>query len=301
MIKLLPLFIALLFHQATNAQSPLTQHLPFLELLPAFQPLRTWTNNDLQSELESSLSQDKKLAQLIAQKRIGIGLVDLRDEQNIRFANVNGDEMMYAASLPKIAILLAAMDALECGELEDSPEVQKDLFLMINKSNNQASTRMIDRLGFDKIEDVLTDPRYALYDKNHGGGLWVGKRYAASGDRHPEPLEGLSHAATATQVSRFYYLMLNRKLVCEERSIEMMELMSKPGLHHKFVNTLDRVAPNAQLFRKSGSWRNFHSDSVLVWSEDRRYILVGLAEDEEGEKTMRNLVQHAEKALNITD
>ena len=36
-----------------------------------------------------------------------------------------------------------------------------------------------------------------------GGGLWVGKRYAAAGKRLPDPMNGLSHGATVEQVSRF--------------------------------------------------------------------------------------------------
>ena len=73
------------------------------------------------------------------------------------------------------------MDALEKGELKETPEVKNDMKLMISKSSNQAATRMIDRLGFDKIESVLTDEQYQLYyeDEEHGGGLWVGKRYAS--------------------------------------------------------------------------------------------------------------------------
>jgi beta-lactamase class A len=69
-------------------------------------------------------------------------------------------------------------------------------------------------------------------------------------------------------------------------------------LHHKFVNTLDRIAPGARLFRKSGSWKNWHSDSILVWGDDgRKYILVALIEDADGENIIRNLVQPAELAL----
>ena len=298
---LLQLTFTLCLSFALSAQSPIAHSFPYLDIIPTFQPLRTLADNDLQVELENTLRADKKINKLIKEGRIGIGLVDLRDMNNVRFAQINGDKMMYAASLPKIAILLAAMDALECGELADSPEVQKDLFLMINKSNNQASTRMIDRLGFEKIESILTDPRYELYDKEQGGGLWVGKRYAASGKRNPDPMKGLSHAATATQVSRFYYLMLNRRLVCEDRSVEMMEIMSNPALHHKFVNTLDRIAPQAQLYRKSGSWKNFHADSVLVWDENRKYILVAIAEDAEGEQTMRDLVHDIEQVLDIAE
>ena len=53
------------------------------------------------------------------------------------------------------------------------------------------------------------------------------------------------------------------------------------------------------LFRKSGSWRNFHSDSILVWGKDskRRYILVALIEDADGEQIIRNLVKPVEKVI----
>ena len=156
---------------------------------------------------------------------------------------------------------------------------------------------MINRLGYDKIAAVLTDPKYKLYDENCGGGLWVGKRYAAGGDRNPDPMQGLSHAATATQVCRFYYLLLNGQLVSTTRSKQMLELMLDPQLHHKFVNAFKEIAPRARLFRKSGSWRNFHSDSALVWGPNRKYILVALSEDEAGEKLMRNLARDIDKLL----
>ena len=152
---------------------------------------------------------------------------------------------------------------------------------------------------FDKIESVLTDEKYQLYDEEHGGGLWVGKRYASSGETHREPLKNLSHAATVNQVCRFYYLLANGKLVNNKRSKQMLGILENPALHHKFVNTLDQIAPNARLFRKSGSWKNFHSDSILVWGKDpqRRYILVALVDDASGEKIIRDLVKPVEKVL----
>ena len=79
---------------------------------------------------------------------------------------------------------------------------------------------------------------------------------------------------------------------------EMLDIMENPSLHHKFVNTLDRIAPDARLFRKSGSWKNYHSDSILVWGENgRKYVLVALIEDAKGEQIIRSLVQPAEAAL----
>ncbi|MEX0811416.1 MAG: serine hydrolase [Chitinophagales bacterium] len=253
----------------------------------------------LQKRLEDEINKVSKWKSLVANKKMAIGIVDLTDVNNIRFAHINGNHMMYAASLPKIAVLLAATDAIENGELEETAEVKADMKIMISKSNNAATTRMIDRVGFQKIESILTCDRYCLYDVEFGGGLWVGKRYGGGGATNREPIRNLSHAATVTQVCRFYYLLAQGKLVNQERSEQMLEIMEDPALHHKFVNTLDIIAPDARLFRKSGSWKTYHSDSVLVWGKDpnRRYILVALVDDSSGEQIIRDLVMPVERAL----
>ncbi len=277
------------------AQNELPLNLPF------YRPLLSFANIDLETDLNNALNANPEWAKLIKEKRMAVGLVDLKDPYNVRFAKVNGNEMMYAASLPKIAILLAMMDALEKGELEETDEINREMNAMICNSNNQCSTNLIDLLGYKKIEEVLTDPRYELYDEDNGGGLWVGKRYASSGTRHPDPIKGLSHAATVSQVCRFYYLLAMGKLVTFDRSRRMLDIMDDPALHHKFVNTLDQIAPNAEVYRKSGSWRSYHSDSVLVWGQDarRRYILVALTEAPDGEQIIRKLVNIVEEVLQI--
>jgi|TARA_R110002049_G_scaffold25194_9_gene88613 beta-lactamase class A len=252
---------------------------------------------ELKAILVKEINSNKKWKRLVAGKQMSLGIVDLSNPNKFRYAGMNDNFMMYAASLPKIAILLAAMDAIENGEMEYTDEIKKDLRLMISKSNNQASTRMIDRLGYKKIEDVLRAPKNKLYDENVGGGLWVGKRYAASGKRNPDPLKGLSHAATTRQVCSFYYQLALGNLISTERSAEMLEIMKDPKLHHKFVNTLDKIAPKATIYRKSGSWRNYHSDSALVWGPERKYIIVALIDNDYGEQIIRNLVKPLEKVL----
>ncbi|MEZ5197557.1 MAG: serine hydrolase [Bacteroidales bacterium] len=282
--------------QNHNSSGPDYDQLPLN--ISDVKPLRDLIDVSLQNKLIDELNKNKKWKRLMDQKKMAVGLVDLRDPSNVKYARVNGNVMMYAASLPKIAILLAAEDAIEKGELEETDEIKSDLRLMISRSDNAASTRMIDRLGYEKIEQVLTDPRYELYDEDYGGGLWVGKRYAKYGERYPDPLKGLSHAATVSQVCRYYYLLAYGKLVSFERSKIILDMMVSPELHHKFVNTLDQVAPKAKLFRKSGTWKNFHTDSVLVWGPEwRRYILVALIEDPDGEKICRELVRQVEKVL----
>jgi len=262
-------------------------------------PLRSLVDANLQALFEKEIMANPYWNNLIRNKKMAVGIVDLSDAENIRYASINGNNMMYAASLPKIAVLLAAMDAIEKGELKETKEIKKDMRLMISKSNNQAATRMIDRVGFKKIEEVMTNPKYEFYDEHKGGGLWVGKRYGGGGNTNRESLKNLSHAATVTQVCRYYYLLAHGQLVNGKRSKQMLDILENPELHHKFVNSLDKIAPNARLFRKSGSWKTYHSDSILVWGKDpkRRYILVALIDDPAGEQIIRNLVKPIEKVI----
>ncbi|MCJ7717116.1 MAG: class A beta-lactamase-related serine hydrolase [Anaerolineales bacterium] len=280
-----------------TAGSPDLNTLPLKLGTDSIESLRTLIDPSFQADLEGVIKANPKWNRLISQKKMAVGLVDLSDPYNPIYARINGNIMMYAASLPKIAILLAAMDALEKGELEDTPELREKMRLMISKSNNAAATELMDMLGFEKIESVLEDPKYDLYDEDYGGGLWVGKRYAKTGERHGDPLMGISHGATVTQVCRYYYLMAYGQLISYDRSKEMLDLMADPELHHKFVANLEKIAPQATLYRKSGTWKTYHADSVLVWGPDRRYILVALIEDEDGEKICQNLALVADKLL----
>jgi beta-lactamase class A len=276
-----------------------TDKFPLIQTLNPQSEVVNYQDAGLQLALQDQINANQNWVRMIQQKRMSISLVDMSDESNIKYANINGEHMMYAASMPKIAVLYAAIDAIEEGDLRLTKSVQNDMWLMINKSNNAASTRMIDRVGFQRIEDLMCNPENPFYDKEGNGGLWVGKRYAAQGKRNPEPIRGLSHAATTDAVAKFYYQLATGQLISEKRSAQMLKYLVNPGLHHKFVNTLDMIAPDATLYRKSGSWKNWHCDSILVIDEARgkKYILVAMVESPRGEQIIRNLVQPAELAI----
>ena len=262
-----------------------------------WQPLYDRVDRGLQQQLEQRLNANPEWRRLVERRKLAVGVVDLSASPP-RFARVNGNQMMYAASLPKIAILLTAYASFEDGSLAETAAIHQDLQDMIRVSNNAAATRTLDAVGMDKIEQVMRDPRFGFYDEKRGGGLWVGKRYAASGIRHGDPLFNVSHGATVTQVARFYYLLANGRLINEQRSQQMLADLSDPGIHHKFVAEIEKRAPRAKIFRKSGTWHQYHSDSVLVQGTDwRDYILVALVESEDGEAILRGLVPVAEDIL----
>ncbi len=301
MSRTLPFLFAFLFSLCCSARNETREQaieLPVSVPEARWRPLRSQTDAELQRRLSSRLNRVKRWSALIRRNKMAVGLVDLSDPAAPRFAQVNGDTMMYAASLPKIAVLYAACGAFDDGTLAEKPEFIDDLTAMIRKSNNAAATRMIDRLGYGYIARAVTDPRVRLYDRTRGGGLWVGKRFAHTGRRYPEPLKNLVHAATATQVCRFYYLLATGRLISPQRSRQMLDILAHPALRHKFVHALDKLGETGEVYRKSGTWRMYHADSVLVWADDgRRYILVGLVEDRHGEKILRELLPVVEELL----
>ena len=260
-------------------------------------PLYELVTPELQQRLEATIAANPSWDKLVKSKRMAVGVVDLSGHEP-HFARVNGNEMMYAASLPKIAILLAAYVSLEDGTLQNTPEIRKDMADMIRVSSNSAATRMMDRIGMERMNNILKNPKYGLYDETRGGGLWVGKRYAKEGRRLPDPMHGISHGATATQICRFYYLLATERLVGPEWTQQMMADLSDPRINHKFVHAIRERAPEATLYRKSGTWRTWHSDSIWVKGKGwRNYILTAMVESTDGERIIRNLLPAIEPLL----
>lgn len=241
----------------------------------------------LRDGLERTLAA-QGLTRLAAQGRLAVAVVDLTRPLKPRYADVNGDRMMYAASLPKIAILAGAFDALERGELAQTPRLRKRMTEMIRVSSNTAATWVLKQVGFERVARTLESPKLGLYDEAGAGGLWVGKAYGRDSYWRRDPIANLSHGATARQAARFFTLMDRGMLISREASARMKEILGNPGIHHKFVRGLES-RPGARIFRKSGSWRDYHADAALVEREDARYVIVGLVQDADGERILQRL------------
>lgn len=241
-----------------------------------------WDRQDtrLQKQLSDTLS-SLGLSKAVRNKKLSIALVDITDLDKPRVAAVNGDQMLYAASLPKIAILLGAFVEIEEGSMALDQRTRESLTQMIRVSSNQEATRMLNRVGKERLLRILQSDKFHLYDPEVNGGLWVGKEYGKSAAFKRDPLHNLSHGATAMQVARFYYLLETERLVDHDLSVEMKSMLGDPGINHKFVKGLADY-PDARIYRKSGSWKQWHADSALVEANGHKYIIVGLAEDVNG-------------------
>jgi beta-lactamase class A len=281
------------------APDPILRDLHRLDALAPFEdlaPLRDHFDPALQRQLEAVLA-GLGLETAARDGQVSVALADITLVGAPRVAAVNGDQMMYAASLPKIAVLLGAFEKIAQGKLVYDAATERTLERMIRESSNEAATEMMQRVGKEYIAHVLLSPRYRLYDPAMNGGLWVGKDYAKTGVWRRDPLHNLSHGATALQVARFYYLLQTGNLVTPEYSREMKRILAEPAIEHKFVRALHRVNPDAALFRKSGTWGTYHSDSVLVERDGRAYIAVALANGSRGETWLGELIVELDRLI----
>ncbi len=128
---------------------------------------------------------------MVDNNRLAVALVVLNDQGGYRMAMLNGHLMLYAASLPKLAVLFAAMVAAQEGDLQIDEALEQDLNNMIRVSCNACATRVMGRVGRDKLLQILQRPEYAFYDENLYGGLWVGKDYGPSARAPTRTHQGL--------------------------------------------------------------------------------------------------------------
>ena len=256
--------------------------------VPAYPSLRERFDPRLQDGLERSLER-LGLMPAVQRQHLSVALVDITDLQRPRVAAVNGDTMIYAASLPKLAILLGAFVQIEQGKMTLDHATRKLLTEMIRISSNTAATTMLRRIGKPVLATILQSDRFRLYDPAVNGGFWVGKDYGKTPAWKRDPLHHLSHGATALQVARFYYLLETEQLVLPELGQEMKRMLSMPALAHKFVKGLE-ARPGSIIHRKSGTWKHWHADSAMVERDGYKYIAVGLAQHPEGGRWLSKLI-----------
>jgi beta-lactamase class A len=243
---------------------------------------------DLQIKLERTVERLGLTRQAKA-GNLAVALVDITDPKSPLVATINGDEMMYAASLPKIAILYATFFEIDRGRFPLDRKTGDSLTRMIRYSSNDDATKMLNLVGKRRVAEILQAEPFKLYDPAMNGGLWVGKEYAKGVAFRRDPLHNISHGATVLQTARFYYLLETGQLVSRKYTAQMKEMLGNPGINHKFVKGLN-VRPGIKIYRKSGTWQDWHADSALVEAAGRKYIAVALAHSPNGGVWLEKLI-----------
>jgi beta-lactamase class A len=222
-----------------------------------------------------------------------VGLLDLN---MLRLAMIHPDRGEYAASVPKIGILLAYFQLHPEAATSLNTETRHELGLMAKASNNEMAAKHSRELGLKQIQAVLDT--YHFYDANHGGGIWVGKHYGKGDERYGDPIGNNSHAATVRQLLRYFLMLEQGKLVSPDASKTMREIFASPDIPHddiKFVKGLE--GRNVQIIRKWGSWQDWLHDSAVVTGGGRHYILVALTKHPKGDEYLVELARSVDDLM----
>jgi beta-lactamase class A len=196
----------------------------------------------------------------MAPDQTAVGVLDLK---TLRLALLRPDKIDYAASVPKIVILLAWFQLNPDWAAKLDAPTRHEFGRMIKVSDNEIAAKYSQQLGLKAIQGVLDADGF--YDAQHGGGLWIGKHYSKAGERYADPVGGHSHAATVRQLIRYYLMLEQGKLVSPAASKTMREIFASPDiapLNDRFVKGL--AGRDVQLIRKSGWWEDWSHDTAVV-------------------------------------
>ena len=222
-----------------------------------------------------------------------VGLLDLKSQ---RVAMIHPDRIEYAASVPKVGILLAYFQLHPEAATNLDAETEHELGLMAKASSNEMAAKYSRAMGLQEIQKVLNS--YGFYDAQRGGGIWVGKHYGPNSERIGDPVADHSHAATVRQLLRFYQLLDAGRLVSPAASKKMKEIFLSPDIphdDHKFVRGLS--GRGLTILRKWGSWEDWLHDTALVEGPNRRYVLVGLTHHPAGDAYLEDLAREVDDVM----
>jgi len=259
---------------------------------------------DFTTPVDSKLQAKLKALDARLRERQGIGTnqtaVGLLDLKRLRLAMIDPDRMEYAASVPKIGILLAWFQLHAHWATQLDPKTRHELGLMIKVSSNEMAAKYSREMGLKQIQEVLSS--YNFYNTNHGGGIWVGKHYGQGGERIVDPVAGHSHGATVRQLLRYYLLLEQGRLISAQASRAMREIFESPDIAHeenKFLKGL--VGRHLKIIRKSGSWENWLHDTAVVTGPGRHYVLVALTHHAKGDDYLADLASAVDDLMSETD
>lgn len=254
----------------------------------------TPVNAALQADLEGiDAALRAKLGMTAEQTAVGV-----LDLTTLRLAMVRPDKMDYAASVPKIGILLAYFQIHPEAATNLDARTRRELGEMIKISSNEMAAKYSQQIGLRQIQRVLDS--YNFYDAAHGGGIWLGKHYGKSGERFGDPLGDNSHGATVRQLLRYYLLLEQGRLVSPGASQKMKGIFASPDIAHlndKFVKGL--AGREVQILRKSGWWENWFHDTAIVTGGGRRYIMVAMTHHPKGEDYLVEFAQAVDDLLKV--
>ncbi len=230
-------------------------------------------------------------------------LIDLRDPRLPKMASYHGDEKVYPASVIKAFYMVAAYYQVQQGMLRLDSGLRRDLKLMIEISDNQATNRILDRLTNTVSGDSLEGTAYQEFAYKRD---WVNRYFRSigfdsvnacqktwDGDPFGRDLQLLgnkegpnyvnSNKLTTGETALLLYLIHQGKVVSRSACAEMLKLMRrKVDANDRFL--AGALPKGSRLWSKQGLVdTKRHDAGIIELANGARFILVVFTDKSAGD------------------
>ncbi|MBX7054224.1 MAG: class A beta-lactamase-related serine hydrolase [Pyrinomonadaceae bacterium] len=239
-------------------------------------------------------------------------LLDLRDPQNIRRAQFNGELRLYPASVVKMYYMAALERQLEDGKVAMTPELARGLKDMIVDSSNEATQYILDVLTGTSSGAELPQKEFDLwqYKRNRVNRYFSSMGYTninANQKTFCEDAYGIEQQSrkykgenrnmlTTNATARLMAEIVLGRIAGPKGTEKMMELMKRDPFAattdnddqaHGFTGKMmiDRKMTDALLWSKAGWTSKSRHDAAFIETVDgQKFVLVVFTENHANEK-----------------
>lgn len=177
--------------------------------------------------------------------------------------------------------MATAYEEIEKGALNKS-EVINDIKIMINRSDNDATNRMIDKLGFNKINNYITTHSYnsTKIQRKMLESAKNGDNYTSVGD-----------------VGNLLESIYRGNCVSKKASTEMLDILKSQTLKSKIPAGVPSGVVTAN---KTGELSSVENDAAIVFKEGAPYVLVVMSNEINNTSEARNNIKEiSSKVYNL--
>lgn len=179
------------------------------------------------------------------------------------------NKKMESASLIKLFIMATTFDEIQKGNMTlDS--VESDLRVMINASDNDATNRLIDKLGFDKINKYIKDNGYSDTEINR---------------KMLDSTNSKDNYTSVEDAGKILEKIYKGTCVTKEASEKMLEYLKEQKRTEKIPAG---VPSGVETANKTGELSDVENDAAIVFKENVPYILVVMSSDLNDTKKARD-------------
>lgn len=185
--------------------------------------------------------------------------------------NIN-NQKLESASLIKLFIMATAYEEIERGNL-NKDEVIGDILIMINKSDNNAANRIIDKLGLPKINNYIITNGYSSTE--------IRRKMLQSSDNG-------DNYTSVVDVGNLLEKIYRGTCVSQNSSKEMLDILKTQTLKNKIPAGIPSGVETAN---KTGELDDVENDAAIIYKEDANYVIVVMSNNLKDTAAARNNIK----------